>query len=196
MCVAYQGVCVAIPATVRGTCLFPEPPQVVLPDVHTVQQHGSDLGVIEALDETHHRALAAPRLPDQRHRLPWGHAQGEALEHRHVGAAGVAEADVHEGEGAGHLVRGRGLGCVVRVHVDEGLPVHDGEDALHSGLGLPHVAEAHGSLGHAHRCGGTRGRDISAAGCTGVRIGECWDSGSGARVVATEIPPLRPSPLH
>jgi len=74
--------------------LLAEPPHLELPQVHAIEHDHAAGGIVEPLDELDHRALAAARLADQRHRLTGRDLQRDPAEHLVVGARGVREAHV------------------------------------------------------------------------------------------------------
>mmetsp|Transcript_100078 Transcript_100078/g.169003 ORF Transcript_100078/g.169003 Transcript_100078/m.169003 type:complete len:813 (+) Transcript_100078:1867-4305(+) len=124
------------------------PPQVQLRERLALGAHLATEGVVEAHQQRDDGALAAARRPQQRHPLPPGEVQVEALQDLHVRARRVAEGHVLERAAARNLLEGH---AGVPLAVDRGGAVNHGQHALRGHRGLRRVPGHREHLPHAHR---------------------------------------------
>mmetsp|Transcript_7570 Transcript_7570/g.20637 ORF Transcript_7570/g.20637 Transcript_7570/m.20637 type:complete len:255 (-) Transcript_7570:1167-1931(-) len=88
------------------TNLRTQPAQVKLPHVLAVQEHAAGLRVVEALNQAHGRALAAPGLAHQGHGLAGINGQREIAEHNLVRPRWVGKRDILELDNSPGVLQG------------------------------------------------------------------------------------------
>ena len=148
-----------------------QPAHVEVLHVDAVEQHRAAVGVVEALEQRHHRRLAAARRAGQGHGLPRLDRQVEPLvdgqlEARRVGEVHVAQLDAPRRARRRHLALRRqgvdGAGRCVEGGVDPGGGgARRGErrDAWQH-LQQPHEAEEHAEEGRHHVAAGEALRGV------------------------------------